>query len=351
MIHRRCTTIRRPRASLIWGLAFFLAGQGVFLLTLGAWRQELRDPEYVHRRNLLQRQLQQKKPEQAVVLILGSSRVAMGLRPEVIARKPDAPLVFNFGLLGSGPVMELFCLRRLLADGIRPDLVLVEVWAPFLYQEGPLREVDRLDVDRLSLSDLQFLTPYSVRPEHLVRQWIEAQLSPCFTHRFKVISAFLPAWLPYHLRRDHNWRDLDPWGWLPGHSRADDPAQYRKRFQHVREYFGPVFQKYRLGYNSWKAMREMLSLCRDQGIPVALFCMPEGKDFRALYSPEATRLSELLVGNMHKEYGVPVIDTRDWMGPENFIDSFHLLTDGAWKFTERFEEEVIRPLLHDRIKK
>lgn len=351
MDDRRRRIVSRPRAALLWGLVAFLAGQGALVLALNVWRPELRDPEYVYRRERLSHQLLHKKPGQPFVLVLGSSRVAMGLRPEAVASKPDAPLLFNFGLLGSGPVMELFCLRRLLEDGIRPDLVLVEVWPPFLHQEGPLREVDRIEVDRLSRGDLELMARYSTRPTDLYRHWIEAQLTPWSANRFKLVSAFLPAWLPYNLRRDHKWRDLDEWGWLPNRSNPDDPGTYQKRFQKVREYFEPIFQKYRLGQNSRKGMREMLTLCRDEGIPVALFYMPEGKDFQRLYTADATWQSETLVSNLKKEYGVPVLDTRDWMAADDFLDSFHLLTDGAWAFTERFEREAVRPLLHDGAQK
>src|SRR5262245_9114159 len=104
MADRRRLTVRRPRAALLWGLALFLAGQVVFFLSLDLWRPNLRDPEYAFRRDRLVEQLQRRSPGQPFVLALGSSRVAMGLRPEAIAQQPDGPLVFNFGMIGSGPV-------------------------------------------------------------------------------------------------------------------------------------------------------------------------------------------------------------------------------------------------------
>ena len=36
-------------------------------------------------------------------------------------------VVFNFGLWGAGPGTSLLTLHRLLAEGTRPDLVLIEV--------------------------------------------------------------------------------------------------------------------------------------------------------------------------------------------------------------------------------
>src|SRR5437764_14565018 len=58
--------------------------------------------------------------------------------------------VFNFGIPASGPVTHLVYARRLIADGHRPDLLLVEVLPPALADlpGGPL-ESQSLFGDRL----------------------------------------------------------------------------------------------------------------------------------------------------------------------------------------------------------
>ena len=66
--------------------------------------------------------------------------------------RPD-PLLFNLSLVGSGPVMELMALRRLYADGVRPDAVVFEYWPPFLREDGPYWEMDRIDPRRLYPTD------------------------------------------------------------------------------------------------------------------------------------------------------------------------------------------------------
>ena len=59
-------------------------------------------------------------PAGRLVLVLGSSRVAYGVRPGVVPDTPQGPVVVNLALAGSGPVMELMALRRALAAGLRP---------------------------------------------------------------------------------------------------------------------------------------------------------------------------------------------------------------------------------------
>ena len=95
----------------------------------------LRDPEYGKRLERVHARIAEH-PGRPLVLVLGSSRTAMGVRPDVLADEPAGPLVFNFSLVGSGPVMELMAFRRALADGVRPAAVVVEYWPAFLREDG-----------------------------------------------------------------------------------------------------------------------------------------------------------------------------------------------------------------------
>src|SRR5213075_1820404 len=116
--------------------------QFALAITLEHWRPDLRDPEFGHKLARLHARLEEQ-PGRPLVLVLGSSRTGVGLRPEVLHRFAlpggQPPIVFNFGLTASGPVMELLCLHRLLEEGIHPDWLVVEVMAPLLNQKttGP----------------------------------------------------------------------------------------------------------------------------------------------------------------------------------------------------------------------
>jgi hypothetical protein len=77
-------------------------------------------------------------------------------------------------------------------------------------------------------------------------------------------------------------------------------------------------------------------LCRQERIAAALLLVPEGTDFRGLYSPAARGTIDAYLSRLRQEHGVPVIDARDWVGDDGFWDSHHLLRTGAVTLTRRF---------------
>src|SRR5262245_50712176 len=131
---------RRVRRDLLWFVVAFA------LIQLGlAWSVEhclpdVRDPEYTAKEERL-RTLRAARPDDALILMLGSSRASMGLRAAELSR--DGALVFNAALSGGGPMLELVCLRRLLAVGIKPDLLLVE-FVPYHFNQPDEASLEEL---------------------------------------------------------------------------------------------------------------------------------------------------------------------------------------------------------------
>ena len=91
---------RRPWAALAAGVAAFLASGLALLWCAEGARPELGDPEYGRKLARL-RARRAGRPGRLLVLALGSSRVAMGLRPGLLRASAGDPLVFNFGILQS----------------------------------------------------------------------------------------------------------------------------------------------------------------------------------------------------------------------------------------------------------
>src|SRR5262249_14797014 len=148
------------RAALAWGVALFACGQ-LLLAVVMDWRKPvLRDPPYGYKLKRL-RTLLAQEPGRPLALILGSSRTEFGIGPGLLPETPDGqnPVVFNFALAGTGPLGELLCLNRLLAEGIRPQWVILEVLPALLHQEGLWSEEDwfNIDVRRLAWNDLPLL--------------------------------------------------------------------------------------------------------------------------------------------------------------------------------------------------
>lgn len=223
----RCRRTGPGRGSLAWATVFFLGGQLGLALVLEYGRPGVRDPEYARRLTSL-RACRDRLPGSPLVLALGSSRVAMGIRPESPDRpgRESEPLLFNYGLVGAGPVLQLLCLHRLLEDGIRPDLVLVEYWPPFLDQEGSRAEETRFDPLRLGGRDLILAGRYFRPGQRLYSRWWAAQLFPEFSYRLILFNQLLPAWLPWRERQDTRWGTLDASGWLS--PRAGPPGNTRR---------------------------------------------------------------------------------------------------------------------------
>src|SRR5947209_3513628 len=125
------TERRRARQAVLAGLALFALVQ-VALAPLFLHRGLcLRDPAYGHKVRRLKERLA-GEPRPLLVVGIGSSRTLFGLRGEVaqpwLSEQMGRPVVlFNMGLTGAGPITNLLNLRRLLNEGVRPDLVVLEV--------------------------------------------------------------------------------------------------------------------------------------------------------------------------------------------------------------------------------
>ena len=146
--HSPLPTPHSARRAVLTGLATVAA----LHLGLAGWldhgHPRVRDPEYGKRLTATRRLAATGRP---LVLCVGSSRLAMGLRPGVLG--DNEPALANLALAGSGPVMELMAYRRAVADGLTPAAVLVEYWPAFLDEEGPQREDARIDIGRLRPAD------------------------------------------------------------------------------------------------------------------------------------------------------------------------------------------------------
>ena len=94
-----------------------------------------------------------------------------------------------------------------------------------------------------------------------------------------------------------------------------------------------------------RALRDLLALCRHEGIPTVLYLMPEGSIFRGWYTPSTRACFEDHLIRLSREYGVPIVNARTWMPDKYFGDSHHLYRRGASFFTRRFGSEVLSCLI------
>ena len=294
------------------------------------------DPEYGKRLGLLQAR-EREHPGRPFVVALGSSRVAIGLHPASLPVEPCGPLLFNMALVGSGPVIELLTFRRLLADGVRPDAVLIEYWPAFLHEAGSYHEAARVDVHRLRPCDER--TVRDEFPSRRLREWQVARALPLSTHRQNAWNQLLPGGLPRVRRIDGLWLRIDPWGRLADRDSVSDAERLTLRDVHAG-YYGALFAEYEVSEVAGRALRQLLRECADAGVPAALLMMPDAPAFLEWVPPEARSRAAEHERRLRAEAAVPVIDARVWIDAAQLPDRVHLLTPGAAEFTRRLRDEL-----------
>jgi hypothetical protein len=332
--------------ALAWGLFFFLALQALPLFLLERVWPEQRDPEYYVRLRQLREQWG-KDGDRRLAVLLGSSRVAAGFRlGELPPREADggaAPLVFDFGQLGAGPRMQLVWLRRLLADGVRPDRVFVEYWPAYCAEGIAGNEEERIRVETLTHAEVAALERHCTGKGALSQAWRARRLwpTPCRVNR-QVLGPWLPSIIaPAPPDRNPGlelWMKYDPWGCsAPFVALEDLPPIAPDRVR-------PAYEARTTGYRRTEAVaavyREIWAVCRENHVHPHLYVLPEGPAFRSWYSADAQAEIAAFLDEVRAD-GVPVTDARDWCAEKDFIDSAHLMTHGAITLTRRFGQEVL----------
>jgi hypothetical protein len=334
---------------LLWGLASFAGLQGTYFALTSCWPQ-LHDPEYYGKLTRLQARLAEDSADRPLVVALGSSHVAMGVKGAALAADGAAasqtPRLFNFAINAGTPMVSLVCLRRLAAAGIRPDWVLVETCTLQLAADGPAAEYNCcLPAIFVQWHDLPLLSRYYARPDRLRREWVVTQLLPWYNHRDYLLSYLSRQWLPRDERLDLRWQNVDGWGWqwVPGHT--EGYATNLRRLAATREACADTFRHYAISDVTRRALLEMVALCRAQGTRIAFLRMPESQVFQSWCPPEVTRRADEFLGVLAREQGVPIIDARNWVAEDEFSDGHHLTPRGADAFMKVFEREALQPML------
>lgn len=310
---------------------------------LDGTRLGLRDPEYSRRIARLRQRIAANQ-DRPLVLVVGSSRTAMGVRPgEWEASRPATnrePLLFNLGMIGGGPLLERIVIQRALADGIQPAAVLLEYWPPLF--DRPRNELPVVSVDRLSARESETLATYCAS------DWPANRLNPVYGTRSRLLSQLLPRWLPAGIRLDWTWSELDEWGWKSGCDFQPGPSESRTILvKQARGVFTSIFETYRNDPRQERAFRDALAELQSRGIPVGLIYMPEASEFRQLYPAPIEQSCRQQFEQLIGEFQVPCIDARTWMADDLFSDGFHLTRIGAAEFTRKLGP-LLSGLVRDR---
>lgn len=322
---------------LTWGLVWIVAGQAAAVVFLECRHPEFLDPKYGCRMLAL-RALRKDQAERKLFLVLGSSRAEQGFRPSILTRTvgirdPHRPLFYNLARGGSSPLLYLVTLRRSLADGIRPDALLVEIFPPALVEDE-----DAAVVYKPTLRDVPLLSRYPISARSWAF-WFQDRLLFWYKYRSGLLAWAAPQLLPTQARwGEHLW-DYQGGEWRVIGSYLS-ALERRRLTEDARHRYAPSLQHFRIADDADRALRELFEICRTQHIRAVLFLMPECSDFRRWYTSDGLSQLSNYLAVLCRDYSVPLIDARRWIEDSDFSDGHHLLSRGAAVFTWRFAHEV-----------
>lgn len=346
MIQPRAGRTKRGRAVVACGLLAFAVLQVAGGEVIDRCCPSLRDPEYNRKLAALRAQAAAHHGR-PLLLALGTSRTAFGFC--AAADGAATAWQFNFGLTGIGPVQQLVYFRRLLAAGVRPAHLLIEIHPAFLHQTPTWCETRAVDVRKLDLHDLAVLRRYAYEPVEFMRRWVACRLSPWHAYRVELIARLKATWTDATPRRDEQMlADTDAFGWSRYPVRPADEAERSRLGRLCAGLYASPLNDFAVSDTPAKAVAEMLELCRREHIDAALVLMPEGRTFSELYTPRAQRRLNDYLAQVRRTECVPVFDCRRWCDDEQFCDGQHLLPEGAAAFTARLRERHLSPWLATR---
>ena len=281
---------RRGRIAVVWSLLFFAGLQGDFY-PASYFLPPLADGEYGHKLANLRAQLAAKPKGQPCVVMFGSSLTGWGFNPSsMTGLNPDAPggpVIHNFGINSAGSIAHLMFLRRVLADGIRPDLVLLETEPRFMLRgKNTVASEHYLQTPRLQFQDLPVINRYDPKARPLLTEWCGQAWTPWYYHRLDIQLSYLLEWVPRSQRTDvwdisdrHGWEgtlaDYSPHRLLTHEDLVMGTGDFIAGLQAAPDYDPAV-----------RALREMVETCRRRQVPVLFVRMPDNSAMRQL--PPAT---------------------------------------------------------------
>ena len=163
MNHRshRADRSRRVAVALAVAAVVVAAAQLLTGWAIHTDRVPLRDPLYLDKLAAIRERpaFRSANDEPLAVLFVGSSRTLVAVDAGAVGPALSTELgrpveAFNFGTAGAGPVTCAVYLRRLLADGVKPDAVVIEVLPALLASQGAPPESKWLPAIRLRPHEL-----------------------------------------------------------------------------------------------------------------------------------------------------------------------------------------------------
>jgi hypothetical protein len=325
------------RAALIWGLVATVGAQVALVAAADTFAPEVFDPVYAARLSRLRVQ-RAGHPERPLLVMVGSSRTTGSFLPEILPpmAAPDGRTVlpFNFSRPGGGPIYSRFAYERLRKQGMTPDWLVVELM-PVLFEKN----AERYFCPGMTAYELPELGRY-ISNQRALGAYVKRHLLPWRAARVGLLREFAPSWVTPGVEGADHINELggegraDPIEGLPDPPRTP-PAPHLKQ----------MLSRYRIDPDLGQAFRDLLRACRRNGTGVVVVLTPETEALRAAYPPDGLAELDRFCAELTREFGVRVLDARDWLPDDMFVDTHHVNLRGQRAFTTRLHREVLIPLV------
>lgn len=343
----RIRTRRQAPLALLAFAAVLVLFQVAFHYPIAQWFPHVRDVEYGKKIARLKQIAAEKSPDRPLVVAFGSSLTAMGFCPAAIndSSEPARPVCYNFAINSCGVVVQLLCLQRILDQGLRPDLVLIELSPYFLTREKNLvNDGEFLPPGRVVPCDFRVLDRYRPHPARFRTEWGERQCLPWWSYRNTIQQWADPKSTPPARRIDHIWSRTDDWGWEYWPESVATHAGYH----HHEDACGYLRSMWRTltaephDAQMEAAVHEIVHLCRAHGIRPVVVLVPESSFLRESYDPAGRRRFDEVVNRLKHDRGAEIVDARDWLDDPQFIEGLHPNPAGSHAYTVRLGREALR---------
>jgi hypothetical protein len=309
---------RHSKKALLVGLTLF--GLLAFLLRFAPEHiAGCYDVEFRHRLSKLTQRVQ---PGQSYQLLLGTSRIAYGVRPSAmgVVQSP----YFNFGLPARGSVESCLVLERLLQLGYRPSRLIIEFWWPLFAPDRDTRDWGPI----LSLAERRQLAKWRAKPQPSAWEGWQGDLD-------WPIRLLCPGLEPAY---DTLRVDCDNWGYTLEDrqvigAEAQEAAR-RARVSHLKN-LPQLGQDPLYG----RALSQLIATAKRENIPIVGLRGPQSDDYSSGYTPQQKSQIDQFYRNWASQFE-GWIDAQTWGENEDFFDGVHLNRDSVDRFSAWLGERL-----------
>lgn len=317
---------RQARAALAFSVTSFLVIVLAWNVVADRFHPEWRDPHYAERlRNLKAAVARSGKP---LIVCSGTSRSWNALCSEDFGKQEDC-LPVNWAFGAELMVRQLMAYRRLKAERIPVRGMLIEVFPAGLLAPEPNWQL--LDPHKMRFRDLGLMQDELGGIPRL--ETIASRIDPVSDTRLRILADYAPSLIPAASKARVSTVGLQPLGWAPFAENAlDGPAQLRQRELMRGDYEMTYRLKIRAN-GATRALEKLLDECRADGVPAGLYITPEDDMFRSFQTTEFRQTFEAYLSTLRSKYGVDVLDFRETMPNDAFVDGHHMFENPSRRFT------------------